>query len=55
MAEGETFEAWMEAMKPHYREVHSDYMKSKGELSPEEQQSEMQKWMQENRARFEAL
>ena len=54
-ARGETFEAWMEAMKPHYAEAHSDFMKKQGEKSQNEQKEEMQKWMKENRARFEVL
>ena len=27
VAQGETFEAWMEALKPHYNEAHADVMK----------------------------
>lgn len=48
-AEGETFEAWMEALKPHYAEAHADVMSdsSRGK-------EEMYKWMIENKARFEA-
>jgi len=53
-AQGETFEEWMEAMKPHYGEVHVDFMKEQGAKSPEEQKQEMQKWMEVNRARFNA-
>ncbi len=53
-AEGETFEAWMEALKPHYGEAHADLMKKMGEKPKEEQMAEMQKWMAENKARFEA-
>jgi len=52
-AEGETFEAWMEALKPHYAEAHSDVMKNK-KGTPEEMKAEMEKWMTENKARFEA-
>ena len=51
----ETFEEWMNTLKPHYGEVHADFMKAKGALPPEEQQAEMGKWMTENQARFEAL
>jgi DNA-binding PadR family transcriptional regulator len=50
----ETFEEWMELMKPHYTQAHADFMKQQGERSAEEQQSEMQKWMAENKTRFEA-
>jgi len=53
-AEGETFEAWMEAMKSHYGEAHADFMKQQGERSKEEQMAEMQKWMADNKARFDA-
>ncbi len=52
-AEGETFEAWMEALKPHYSEAHADVMNSKSG-TPEEMKVEMEKWMAENKARFEA-
>lgn len=50
----ETFEAWMEAMKPHYAEAHADFMKQQGEKSEEEQKAGMQKWMADNKARFDA-
>ena len=53
-AEGETFEAWMQALMPHYMKVHADVMKGKAGLSNEEQKAEQQKWMVENKARFEA-
>ena len=49
-----TFEEWMNALKPHYAEVHADFMKQKGEQSKEEQMAGMQKWMNDNRARFDA-
>ena len=51
---GETFEQWMEALKPHYAEAHADVMKGKAGLTNEEQMAEMQKWMEENRVRFNA-
>jgi len=46
--QGENFEEWMEALKPHYREAHSDIMNnsSKGK-------DDMMRWMEENRRRFE--
>ncbi len=53
-ASGETFESWMEALKPHYAEAHADFMKQKGEQSKDEQMAGMQKWMTENKARFDA-
>lgn len=51
-AEGETFEGWMMALRPHYQEAHADVMESKGR-EPEEMKAEMGKWMQENKERFE--
>jgi len=53
-AQGETFEEWMKALMPHYAETHADFMKQQGEKPEEEQKAEMQKWMEENKARFEA-
>ena len=52
-AQGETFEDWMNALKPHYAEKHADVMNSK-KGTPEERKAEMMKWMAENKARFEA-
>ena len=52
-AQGETFEAWMNALKPHYAEKHAEVMQSK-KGTPEEMKAEMMKWMAENRARFDA-
>ncbi|PIT92482.1 MAG: hypothetical protein COU08_02115 [Candidatus Harrisonbacteria bacterium CG10_big_fil_rev_8_21_14_0_10_42_17] len=52
-AQGATFEEWMEALKPHYAEKHTEFMKAQGERSKEEQMAEMQKWMDENKARFD--
>ncbi|MFO0764941.1 MAG: hypothetical protein U0487_02755 [Patescibacteria group bacterium] len=51
---GETFEEWMEALKPHYMQAHSDVMMGKPGQTDEEKRAEMMKWMAENRARFEA-
>lgn len=53
-AEGETFEAWMKALMSHYIQVHADVMKGKDGLTDEEKKAEQQKWMIENKARFEA-
>ncbi len=50
---GETFEEWMEALKPHYAQAHAEVMMSK-KGTPEEMKMEMMKWMAENKARFEA-
>ena len=49
VAEGETFEAWMAALRPHYMEAHADVMTdtSRGK-------DEMEQWMADNRARFDA-
>lgn len=52
-AQGETFEQWMQALMPHYMQAHADVMKGKASLTPEEQKAEQQKWMNENKARFE--
>lgn len=52
-AEGATFEEWMDALKPHYAEAHADFMKEQEEKSEEKQMKEMQKWMEENKKRFE--
>ncbi len=53
-AEGETFETWMKALMPHYMQAHADVMKSKAGLSDEKKKVEQQKWMVENKVRFEA-
>jgi len=48
-ADGATFEEWMMALQPHYRAAHADVMSdaSRGK-------DDMEKWMAENKARFEA-
>lgn len=46
-AEGETFEKWMNALMPHYMQAHADVMKNAKE-------GDEQKWMTENKARFDA-
>ncbi|MCA9359979.1 hypothetical protein H6781_00735 [Candidatus Nomurabacteria bacterium] len=48
-AEGETFEAWMLALHPHYMEAHADVIKD-----PSKTKEDMEKWMLENKARFDA-
>lgn len=48
-AEGETFEAWMQAFMPHYTQAHADVMND-----PSKTKEDQQKWMVENKARFEA-
>ena len=47
-AEGETFEQWMQALMPHYMEAHADVMSD-----PSKTKEDQQKWMEENKARFE--
>lgn len=53
--QGETFDAWMEEMKPHYSQAHADFMQQQSQKTKEEQMVEMQKWMTKNKERFEAL
>ncbi len=53
-AEGETFEAWMQALMPHYMQAHADVMNNKAGLSDEEKKTAMHTWMTENKARFES-
>jgi len=48
-AEGETFEAWMKALQPHYMKAHADVMND-----PAHGQEQMDQWMADNQARFEA-
>ena len=48
-ADGETFEEWMEALKPHYGKAHMDVM-----MDPSKTKEDMEKWMVENKARFDA-
>ena len=48
-ADGETFEAWMQALHPHYMEAHSDVMND-----PANGKEAMEKWMADNKARFDA-
>ena len=48
-AQGETFEDWMEALKAHYKVVHPEVMSDTSKTM-----DDMQKWMVENKARFEA-
>ena len=52
-AHGETFEEWMNALKPHYGEAHAEVMASK-KGTPEEMKAEMMTWMAENKVRFDA-
>ena len=52
---GETFEEWMDVLKPHYIEKHSDFMQKNADKSEDDQKAEMGKWMTENKTRFEAV
>ena len=52
-AQGETFEDWMSALRPHYMEAHADVMNNSSRTE-EEQQEEGKKWMAENKKRFDA-
>ena len=47
-ANGETFEEWMKALQPHYMEAHPEVMSD-----PTKTKEDMDKWMVENKARFE--
>lgn len=49
----ETFEAWMDALKPHYMEAHADVM-AKHAGDPDGGKGKMMAWMEDNKARFEA-
>lgn len=46
---GDTFEDWMNALRPHYVQAHADVMND-----PKNGPEEMQRWMTDNRARFDA-
>ncbi len=45
----------MQALKAHYMQAHADVMMSKANLTNEEKKAEMEKWMVDNKARFEAV
>ena len=49
VAEGETFEDWMQALAPHYAAAHADEMND-----PANGPAEQQQWMADNKARFDA-
>ncbi|MCD5381132.1 MAG: hypothetical protein LR008_00980 [Candidatus Pacebacteria bacterium] len=54
-ADGEAFEDWMQALLPHYMDAHADVMKGKEGMSAEDKKQEMDKWMSDNRVRFDAV
>ena len=47
-AKGETFEQWMQNLMPHYMQAHAAVMND-----PNKTKEDQQKWMAENKARFE--
>lgn len=47
-AQGETFEQWMQNLMPHYTHAHADVMND-----PSKTKADQEKWMIENKARFE--
>ncbi|PIR58868.1 MAG: hypothetical protein COU69_03235 [Candidatus Pacebacteria bacterium CG10_big_fil_rev_8_21_14_0_10_56_10] len=52
-AQGETFDEWMEEMKPHYAKAHADFMQQQGNKTEDEQRAGMIKWIADNHARFD--
>ena len=48
-AQGETFEEWMQALMPHYKEAHAEIMQD-----PNKTKADGERWMAENRKRFDA-
>lgn len=48
-ADGETFEAWMKALMPHYMEAHKDVINDTSKT-----EEDRKKWMVVNKARFDA-
>lgn len=50
MAEGETFEDWKNALMQHYMTAHPEVMSDTSKT-----EADMNQWMIENKARFDAL
>lgn len=48
-AQGDTFEEWIKNLHGHYMKAHQDVMNDSSQSK-----DEMDKWMVENRARFDA-
>lgn len=46
-ASGETFDEWMDALKPHYATAHADVISNSSKTK-----EDMVKWMEENKKRF---
>jgi len=44
----------MKSLMPHYMKVHADEMKDTHKMSEEDQKKHQQKWIVENKARFDA-
>ncbi len=49
-AEGETFEAWMANLMPHYMQAHAEIMSDSTHT-----EEDKQKWMADNKARFDVV
>lgn len=49
-AKGETFDEWCMALLPHYKEAHPEIINS-----PKLDANAKEKWMAENKARFDAI
>lgn len=48
-ASANTFEEWMQALMPHYKEAHADVMNDSTKTK-----ADGERWMAENRIRFDA-
>ncbi|MCW8915775.1 MAG: hypothetical protein OQK24_07970 [Magnetovibrio sp.] len=48
-ADGETFEEWMDNLRPHYMEAYADVINDSSKT-----EEDMMKWMADNKARFDA-
>ena len=49
-ASGETFEEWMNALKPHYATAHPEVMNDTSKTK-----EDMEKWMVEEKKKFDAI
>jgi hypothetical protein len=49
-AQGETFESWMQALMPHYKEANADVMSNTSKIEEDRKQ-----WMVENKTRFDVV
>lgn len=49
VAVGNSFEEWMNNLKPHYMEAHAEVMSD-----PTKTKADMEKWMTDNKVRFDA-